>query len=358
VALTKKIFIGDREIGEDAPCFVTFEAGPTHNGLASAIRLAEHAKAAGADAIKFQVLDPLRLVADPDLPFSYEVLVDVASGRTETVTEPLRDILVRRHLGADEWRKLKRQCDVIGIAFFATVGFYEEIDLMAEIGCQSIKIASADINHLPLVRYAARTGLAIQIDTGMSSLGEMEVAVDAIRSEGNDKIVIHQCPSGYPAHLESINLNVIPMLKRLFGCAVAFSDHTPGWDMDVAAVALGANLVEKTITEDRCTRSVEHVMSIEPPEMKRFIRAIRDVEVALGKPRRILTDAERFKRNAVRRSLYLAADRAAGHLLAEADIDYRRPGFGIPPDRLTEVLGRPLRVAKAAGERIEWTDLS
>ncbi|MCU0842012.1 MAG: N-acetylneuraminate synthase family protein [Thiobacillaceae bacterium] len=351
------IELGGKRIGEGAHCFITFEAGPTHDGLASAKRLAALARQAGADAIKFQVFDPFRLVADPALPFSYEVLADRVTGRTEKVTEPLRDILVRRRLEREEWRELKRHCDELGILFFATACFHEDVDFLLELGCASLKIASADVNHLPLIRHAARSGACIQIDTGAATLGEIETAVDAIRAEGNDRIVIHQCPSGYPAHLESIHLRVIPTLKRMFGCPVAFSDHTPGWEMDVAAVALGANLVEKTITEDRMTRSVEHVMSLEPADMARFVQVIREVETALGEPRRVLSDIERQRRDAIRRSLHAAHDLPAGHVLAEADIDYRRPGFGIPPDRLGEALGRRLRRAVAAGERLAWGDL-
>ncbi|WP_019915708.1 N-acetylneuraminate synthase family protein [Methyloversatilis discipulorum] len=352
-----RVEINGMGIGGDEPCFVTFEAGPTHQGLESAKRLARHAKAAGGNAIKFQVFDPMRLVADPSLPFTYDVLTDRVSGATETVTEPLRDILMRRALSRDEWRALKLHCDELGLAFFATACFYDDVDFLVEIGCQSIKIASADVNHLPFIRYAARTGLCIQLDTGMASLGEIEIAVDAIRAEGNDQIVIHHCPSGYPARVESINLRTIPTIKRLFGCPVAFSDHSPGWDMDIAALTIGADMLEKTITEDRTTRSVEHIMSLEPQDMGRFVEIVREIEVALGSTRRILSDVEKRKRDAIRRSLHLAHDLPEGHVLSEADIDYRRPGTGIPPDRLAEVLSRPLVRAKAAGQRLEWSDL-
>lgn len=344
-------------VGEDAPCFITFEAGPTHEGLESAKRLAKHAKEAGGNAIKFQVLDPMRLVADPGLPFTYQVLENSTTEELETVTEPLLDILIRRQLKLDEWRDLKSFCDEIGLAFFATACFHEDVDFLVEIGCHSIKIASADVNHLPFIRYAAKTGLCIQLDTGMASLGEIELAIDAIHSESNENIVIHHCPSGYPAHLESINLRTIPTIKRAFGCPVAFSDHSVGWDMDIAALAVGANMLEKTITEDRCTRSVEHVMSIEPKDMRRFVEVIREMEVALGKPRRVMSDDERNKRNAIRRSLHVARDLPVGHMLNECDIDYRRPGTGITPDRLAEVLSRPLTTKKTAGQRLEWGDL-
>lgn len=344
-------------VGNGSPCFITFEAGPTHQGVESAKRLAKYSKEAGANAIKFQVFDSMRLVADPALPFSYQVLIDAATGQMETVTEPLRDILLRRQLKLEEWREVKRYCDSIGLAFFATACFHEDVDFLVDIGCHSIKIASADVNHLPFIRYAAQTGLCIQLDTGMASLGEIELAVDAIHAEGNNNIIIHHCPSGYPAHLESINLKVIPTIKALFGCPVAFSDHSVGWDMDIAALAVGADMLEKTITEDRSTRSVEHVMSLEPQDMRQFVEVIRNIEVALGNPRRVLSDEERRKRMGIRRSLHVKADLPVGHSITEADLDYRRPGTGISPDRLSEVVTRPLVVPKSAGQRLEWEDL-
>lgn len=348
---------GTRRVGDGQPCFITYEAGPTHSGLESAKRLASLAAEAKADAIKFQVIDPDRLVADRKQLFTYDVLVDRNSGATETVSEPLYDILCRRALAKDEWRALKRHCDGLGLAFFATIGFEDEIELLEELGCDSIKIASADVNHTPLLRRAARSGMCLQLDTGNATIGEIEAAVDVIRGEGNENIIIHHCPSGYPARLESINLQVIPTLKRMFPYPVAYSDHTPGWDMDLAAVALGANLVEKTISEDRTTRSVEHVMSIEPAEMARFIAVIRDLEVAMGSPRRMMSKAEVEKRNANRRSVHLRRDLSAGAVLAFEDFDFRRPGYGIAPSESERLIGKRLRNAKAAGARLEWADL-
>jgi N,N'-diacetyllegionaminate synthase len=347
---------GHRLIGDGNPCFITFEAGPTHDGLESAKRLVDLAADAGADAVKFQILDPDRLVADRTAPFSYEVLADRATGATERVTEPLYDILKRRALPTDAWREIKAHSDRRGLAFFATVGFEDEVRLLAEMGCDSIKIASADVNHLPLIRCAAATGMCLQLDTGNSTIGEIEAAVDVIRAAGNQNIIIHHCPSGYPARLESINLNVIPTLKRMFPYPIAYSDHTPGWEMDVAALALGANLIEKSITEDRMTRSIEHIFSLEPSDMADFIRVVREVEVAMGTSRRILHAEERERRKLARRSVSALRDLAPGHVVAEADLDYRRPGYGIAPDEIDRMVGRRLRTPKRAGEAFAWTD--
>ena len=177
---------GDREVGNGARCFVTFEVGPTHTGLDSAKRLIRHAADAKADAVKFQMLDPHRLMADPHVSFSYSILVDRETGATKEVEEPLYDLLFRRAFSNDEWRSLKQYSDSLGLAFFATAGFPEEIEFLIDLGCHSIKIASADVNHKPLIRQAAATGVCLQIDTGNASLGEIEAAIDVILGEGND----------------------------------------------------------------------------------------------------------------------------------------------------------------------------
>jgi len=345
------------KIGDGFPCFITFEIGPTHNGIESAKRLIKYALDAGANAVKFQIFDPDRLVSDKNQMFSYGILKDRITGEIEIIEEPLYDLFVRRSLTNKEWKEVKSFCDELGVAFFATVGFDDEVDFLEELNCHSIKIASADVNHFPLLRRAAKTGMCVQLDTGMSSLDEIQSAVDVISSEGNDNIIIHQCPSGYPAHLESINLNIIKTLKKTFKYPIAFSDHTPGNEMDIAAVALGANLLEKTITEDRMTRSVEHVMSIEPNEMKSFIKTIREVEIGLGSEQRILHAEEISKRDEVRRSVYLRSEGKAEQKLCDCDIEFRRPGFGLSPDQYENISNMKLINDFPAEHMIKITDL-
>ncbi|MBI3529694.1 MAG: N-acetylneuraminate synthase family protein [Betaproteobacteria bacterium] len=349
--------IGSRLIGDGQPCFVTFEAGPTHDGLQTAMKLVQAAADAGADAVKFQILDPERLVADKKQPFSYQILIDRKTGETKEKSEPLYDILKRRSLTKSEWKDLKSFSDSLDLAFFATVSFEAEVDFLAELGCDSIKIASGDVNHFPLIEYAARTGISLQLDTGNSTIGEIEAAIDVISRTGNDRIIIHHCPSGYPARREGINLRVIQTLKAMFPYPTAFSDHTPGWDMDIAAVCLGANMVEKTITLDRTTPSVEHIMSIEGKDISRFVVVIRDIEAAFGSPRRIMQEVEIRKRDLVRRSIFVKRDLRAGEILTIVDIDFRRPGLGIPPSEVDRILGRAIAVPKASGQMLRYEDL-
>jgi N,N'-diacetyllegionaminate synthase len=354
----KRVRFGNREVGDGAPVFITFEAGPTHDGLESAKRLVTEAARSGAHAIKFQIVDPERLVADKKQLFSYQILKDRKTGEMETVEEPLYDILRRRVLSKDEWRQVKAHADGKGLAFFATVTFEDEIELVASLSCHSVKIASGDVNHFPLIRLAARTGMCLQLDTGNSNLGEIEAAIDVIRSEGNEDIIIHQCPSGYPAHADSINLRILQTLKQMFPYPVAFSDHSPGATMDIAAVAMGANLVEKTITMDRTTRSIEHIMSLEPADMAQFVQSIADVERAMGTPRRILHDVERKRRMAIRRSTFLTAPAKAGTALKDAAVQFRRPGFGLGPDEYEAMPEGKFRSDLPAGHMVTRSDLT
>lgn len=355
---SRKVRIGNKTIGDGSPCFITFEAGPTHSGLESAKRLAKYAADAGGDAIKFQIFDPDALVADKTLMYEYSVLVDKATGRSEKVSESLHQIFVRRSMTEREWLELKLYCDDIGLAFFATVGDEKGLELLKKMNCPSIKVASADVNHFPFLRLAARTGACIQLDTGNATIGEIEKAVDVIKSEGNDNIVIHNCPTGYPARLESINLRLLGSLKEIFGVPVAYSDHTPGAEMDIAAVALGANLVEKTITEDRCTRSVEHIMSLEPQEMRDFVRTIRDIETAMGSARRILSAEELVSRNKIRRSVHLAQDAKEGEQLKDVRVEFKRPGYGISPEDYEKLVDKRFVRSIKGGNLLQLSDLN
>jgi sialic acid synthase SpsE len=346
-----------RKIGDGEPCFLTFEAGPTHDGLDMAKRLADVAAEAGADAIKFQMVDPDRLVADRKQMFSYKILTNRATGELKQVEEPLYDLLRRRALERGEWTELKAHCDGLGLAFFATIAFEDELEFVAEMGCHGVKIASADVNFNQLLRAAARTGMQIQLDTGNATIGEIETAIDVIRAVREVEIVVHHCPSGYPASADNVNLNIIPSMKRLFGIPIAYSDHYPGWEMDIAAITLGANLIEKTITLDRMTPSVEHVMSLEPDDARRFVKIVRDVERGFGSSRRHMSAEQIKARNMVRRSAFLSGPAKAGAKIEDLPVIFRRPGTGIAPDVFETLSGMTLRRDLPEGAMLQRGDL-
>lgn len=349
------ISMGKRSVGDGEPVFIVFEAGPTHTGLTVAKELARYARDAGADAIKFQITDHRKMIDDRSMLFTYDVIDSL--GNVETISEPLFDIWERRWMPVDDWRELKAYCDEVGIAFFATVFSEEDVDLVCEVGCDSIKIASADTDYQDLIEYASRKGLPVQLDTGSSSLGEVERAVDWIRESGNNNIIINHCPSGYPARLESINLSTIKTLKQTYPYPIAFSDHTPGWEMDVAAVACGANIIEKTITLDRTQRSCEHIMSLEPNEMKNFVRIIRDVESAIGSARPVVGPEERKKRSSIRRSAYLVRDVKEGEVLVRTDFEFRRPGFGLRASEYRDYIGKTYKSDMKSGSMLSAKDV-
>jgi len=349
--------IAGRLIGKGYPTYITFEAGPTHYGIDNAKKLVEKAALAGADAVKFQIVDPDRLVPDKKQLFSYEVLIDRETGAREKIVEPLYDILKRRCMSREEWIEVKKYCDEQGITFFSTATFWDEVDFLAELGVDTIKICSGDVDFFQLIRKCARMGMCIQLDTGNATLGEVERAVDNALEEGCERILIHHCPSGYPARLESINLRIIPTLERLFGFPVAFSDHSPGWEMDIAAVALGANMIEKTITLDRTTRSVEHLFSLEPEEMRAFVQAVRDLEKALGSTRKIMSREERENSLAVRRSIVLAREVEAGEEVTEEVLDYARPGSGLRPEMAALLKGRTFACHLGKGHILGLSDI-
>ena len=353
-----KATIEGKEISQEKGVYIVFEAGPTHWGLESAKKLVKAAKEAKADAIKFQFINADRLMSDKNIMFEYKYLERDKNGREKfiSIKEPLYDILKRRELNEEEWRGLKSYCDEIGIVMFCTACYEDEVDfLVDELGLKSIKINSSDINQLDFIKYCASKGINIQIDTGNADLWEIERAVIEAENAGCNNIIIHLCPSGYPTPLESIHLRMINTLKTMFpNYSIAFSDHSPGWDMDIAAVALGVDMVEKTITLDRTIKSCEHSFSLEPEQAKEFVKVIRDVEIALGSYRRVIPSHIKEKRKIGRRSPYTLRDLKAGEVIKKEDFEFKRPGFGLTNEEFRLFLGKKLKKDLKKGELLKY----
>ena len=337
---TQTIRLGDKKIGPDQPVYIVFEAGPTHDGLDTAKKLVDIAAEAGADAIKFQILQANKIVSSHEVLFSYTRLVDEKTRQVEEITEPLLNILKRRELSREEWTALIHHCRKRNIDFFSTATDEEELSFLNSNGVNTVKICSGDVTYHYFLRQAAQYQWSVQIDTGASGLGEIEIAIDVLENAGCHNIIINHCPSGYPARLKSINLNVIPTLKQMFPYPIAFSDHSPGIEMDIAAVAMGVNMIEKTITLDRTIRSPEHIMSLNPESCKTFVQTIREVEIAKGNARRLMSKEEKIKCMDLRRSLFSAHDVKKGQRITQSMIQYLRPGDGIPADWDGVVIGR------------------
>jgi sialic acid synthase SpsE len=351
VSARRTVLIGERPVGGGAPVFLCFEGGATHTGLESARRMVELAAEAGVDAIKFQTVFARNMMSTQDVQFEF----GTTAGERQ---ESLYRLLQNRELPLPEWRALKRRADEVGVVFFSTPDCEATIDFLVEIGTPAIKIAGGDMNNYPLIRHAAQTKRPVLLDT-RGTLGELERAVETCVAAGNEQIVIIHCPSGYPSAIASIRLRAIELYRRVFPYPVGFSDHSPGWDMDVAAVALGADFVEKTITFDTATPGPEHVMSLVPAQFRPFVAIMREVEQALGDPHvQLLDEVGRQKMNRGRRSVVLTRDARAGEVITADMITFKRPGFGIAPELAPLVVGRRLLVDVARDAPLRWDALT
>jgi len=341
----RSVKIGGRQVGEGHPVFISFEAGATHGGLDSAKALCKAAAEAGADAVKFQTVRAADLMTkDAQIEF------ETPRGRR---SESVRGALERRELGFDDWKRLKDYCDKLKLAFISTPSGPETVDLLAEIGAAAIKVSKSDVNHRVLIDYIARKRLPVILD-GRERFEDVEQAARICESHGLLDIVVMHCPSGYPAQHAGIHLRAIRHIKEIFGYPVGYSDHSVGTAMNFAAIALGADLLEKTITADRRTEAVEHYMSLEPHELAAFVKEVRAVEAALGDPRIIFSSRVNAEH---RRSIQARHAIRAGAVIRLEDLDFRRPGTRLAADRYEEVVGRTAARDIPAGEFLSAADL-
>src|SRR5690606_37388198 len=234
----------------------------------------------------------------------------------------------------------------------------EEVDLLEELGVAAYKIASMDINHPVLLEAVARTGKPVIVSTGMATLGEIEKALGALRGAGATSTALLPCVSIYPPDPDDVNLLNMPTLERAFGVPVGFSDHTIGVATPLAAVALGACIIEKHFTIDKDMEGWDHAISADVPEMTALVTEGRLVQRALGSSVRKVSAAEMVKRAKFRRRIVVRSAVPAGHVLTAADLDYKRPGTGIDPDQHRQVVGRKVVRDLAADHELEWSDLA
>ncbi len=346
----RQVAIAGRPVGDGAPVFIVFEGGATHTGFESARGMVDAAAQAGADAVKFQTVFARNLMSTQDVEFDYGTV----TGRKR---ESLFEILTRRELSYEQWTDVRRRADERGVIFFSTPDSPETIDFLVRIGTPAIKIAGGDMNNYPLIGYAAATKLPVLLDT-RGALGDLEKAIETCVAQGNEQIVIVHCPSGYPSEIESIHLRMIELYRRLFPYPVGFSDHSPGHDMNVAAIALGADFIEKTITFDRATAGPEHVMSLLPGELTDFVERLRAVEGALGAPfARVPDEGSRGNVRPARRSVVMLRRATAGETVTAGMVAYKRPGFGIAPELVSLVVGRRLRRDVEQDAPLTWDAL-
>lgn len=327
----KIVKIGNKTVGDGNPCFLSVEPGATHTGLESAKKLAKAAKDAGVDAVKFQTLDTDELVSDQ----GKQQMIDYKTKEGWT-KESIYEALKRRELSFDEWRELKKYCDKIGILFISAPSGPETVDLLAEINVAAIKVMKSDVNNRYLIKLIAEKQLPVILDA-REKFQDVEAAIKICEDVGNEQIIIMHCPSGYPVEHAGIHLSVIPYIKGIFGRPVAYSDHSMGDFMNYAALGMGVNFIEKTISLDRNTDAVEHFMSLEPVELKTFVERVRNVEQAFGNPRVIFNSRVKAEH---RRSIITKKEIQCGEIFTLDDITFKRPGTFLSAERYEEVLGK------------------
>ena len=346
--------IGGRPVGPGHPCYVIAEAGSNHNrDLATALRLIDVAAEAGADAVKFQTYTADGLYSRRTPTMSYLEKDGLVHER-----ESVHDLIRRIEMPWEWHRDLAEHAASRGIHFLSTPFEEAAVDALEEVGVPAYKIASYEINHLPLIEHAARTAKPLLISTGMASLGDIERALDTANAAGCEDVMLLHCAINYPPRFDDLNLHAIETLARAFRVPVGWSDHTLGHTADVVAVALGACAVEKHYTLSREQPGPDHPFALEPHELRAMVSAIREAEQALGSSVKRVTDAEREMYRLGRRSLVAARDIAAGTRITRQDIAVKRPGLGIPVHELAQVIGR--RSARDIGgdDVLTWEDLA
>ncbi|PNQ95293.1 pseudaminic acid synthase (plasmid) [Azospirillum argentinense] len=346
--MPRDVIINGRPIGPGHPPYLIAEMSGNHQGdLNRALALVDAAKEAGADAVKLQTYTADTLTIDHDGP-GFLLEGGLWKGRT------LHDLYREAHTPWEWHGPLFERARAIGLTIFSSPFDDTAVDLLERLDAPAFKIASFEVNDLPLIRRAARSGKPLILSTGLATLGEIGEAVEAV---GDAPLVLLHCVSGYPTPPEDCNLRTIPHLAQAFGVAVGLSDHTHGVAVPVAATALGAVVIEKHFTLSRADGGVDSAFSLEPAEFKAMANSVRTAWAALGRVHYGVKPSEAGGRD-YRRSLYVTADVAAGEALSADSVRSIRPGFGMEPKHLPAVLGRRAARALKRGEPLRWDMLA
>lgn len=346
-----KIQIGKKFIGNGEPTYIIAEAGVNHNGsLKRAKELIKKAAEAGADAIKFQTYKAEKLVTKKAPRFWNWAGEEKKNGSQFDSYSELDKFPL------EYYPELIKICKKCGIEFLSTPFDEESAKALVDFGMRSIKVSSSDVTNLPFLKKLAEHNLPILLSVGASTMGEIEEAVEVIENTGNKKIVIMQCTLVYPTRFEDANLKVINTLSSVFPkYPIGLSDHTLGTDVPLAAAAIGAHAIEKHYTVDKALmKSADHWLSVGPIELKQMVTSIRNIEKALGSPRKYVIPAEKETYLYDKRSLVASCFIPQGKIITEKMLTQKRPGTGIRPKYFNIVIGRKARVDIDEDTTITW----
>jgi len=350
--MRSEMVINGRRIGEGQPVYIVAEMSGNHNQhFEEAVRILQFAKDSGADAVKLQTYTPDTLTINSDRDYFRVGRGTIWDGRN------LYDLYQEAYTPWEWQPKLKKVADDLGLGLFSTPFDRTAVDFLQDMVVPAYKIASFEVVDLPLIRRIAKTGKPIIMSTGMATLAEIEDALHAIRDAGGQQLALLKCTSAYPASPEEMNLRTIPHLADAFAVPAGLSDHTLGIAVPVAAIALGACIVEKHFTLSRSIPGPDSTFSLEPHEFKAMVEAIRMVEKALGRVHYGVSEQEE-KSRVFRRSLFVVKDIATGETFSEDNVRSIRPGHGLPPKHLNEVLGRKAALDIKRGTPLRWSDIA
>lgn len=311
------------------------EAGVNHNGdIDLAKKLINVAADAGADLVKFQTFSADRLVTRTAGKADYQA-------QTTNGNETQYDMLRRLELTSGMHDELIAHCAGRKIGFFSTGFDIESVNLLVGLGQDHFKIPSGEITNLPYLRHIGQLGKEVILSTGMSTLGDVEAAIDALEAAGTprSRITVLHCTTEYPTPMSDVNLRAMQTLQAAFGVRVGYSDHTPGIEVAIAAVAMGASVIEKHFTLDRSLPGPDHQASLEPHELKAMVVAVRNIEVALGDGVKRLTPSEAKNKPVARKSIVASRNIRVGEIFSNENLTAKRPGTGISPMRWNEMIG-------------------
>ena len=329
---------------------VIAEAGVNHNGdLGMAKQLIDAAAAAGADLVKFQTFSATSLATAVAPKADYK---NEATGTTESQ----QAMLGKLELSPEMHGELISHCRTRGIGFFSTAFDAQSLDLLAGLGLERFKIPSGEIANLPYLRHVASFGKPLLLSTGMATLGEIEMALNVLESSGvpRTRVTVLHCNTAYPTPMGDVNLRAMCSIRSAFGVAVGYSDHTLGIEVAIAAVALGAKVIEKHLTLDRGLPGPDHKASLVPDEFASMVRALHNIECAMGDGIKRPSPSEERNRVVARKSLVASHKIRAGEIFSSANVAVKRPGAGISPMCWDQLMGRRAVRDFEPDDLIEW----
>jgi len=333
--MKKSVRIGKISAGDDYPVIIIAEVSLNHNGdMNIAKKMIDVASEAGADIIKFQTFRAEGFISDKNMTYTYKEY----SGKK---TESQFDMFKRLELPFEWHKKLKDYAESKKLIFMSTPGDEECADFLEKLGVAAFKVGSDDLTNLRLIEHIAKKGKPMIISTGMSTMDEIEDAVQTIYSTGNKQIVILHCSSEYPANPENVNLNFIKTLKKKFDVPIGFSDHTPGIAVPIASVAVGACLIEKHFTLDKKMTGPDHSFSSDPIELNLLVEGCRMAKKSIGSGIRNMTEEEKEMKRISRKSIVAASDIKKGEKFSNENLAIKRAsGVGLEPRLIKKIIGK------------------